>query len=230
MIVLITPLTSQFNTMYKPYKPSLLLDHPGVRQAKYPPEGSRNAFSVVKTPARDATSSSALSSLCTQDASDTSIPGPFDAHGIILPSCSPGGNLDGPATVYQFPKGTLGVGDYPTILSQKMFGADGLISSLHPGINPWPYEEVATRLDRLKALGPDFSALYVEVPIDHPDDLSRNSCSRTQGTLYVYDKDEGPIFTEEFTFEGSPVEAFSRLGTAKASRDGTTGTAVESEA
>ena len=144
-----------------------------------------------------------------------------------MTSYSPGDDLDGLVITYEFPKVTLGVGGDRSDLSKRVFGANGLFSALHPGCDPWPTYQVASHLADLADLGPESSALYVEIPVDHLDD-SLNSRTSTEGILYVSDNGED-LFTETFTLEGIPVEALFRLRTTMKSRAGTTGTAVGSE-
>jgi hypothetical protein len=133
-------------------------------------------------------------------------------------------------TSYQFPKGTLGNGDDQANLSQSMFGEDGLFLALHPGCNAWPAHELASHLSVLKTFGPESSALYVQEPFNLPGPHNK-SCTGTQGTLYVFDKEGGTIFEEKLNkSQGMPADALSRLRTTMASEDEMTGTDVENEA
>jgi hypothetical protein len=213
-------------TMPDSYNPSRPSDQAGTQAITLPVSESSNAFTAGADTTRDPDLPQ------TQSPPTTASPHGFNHQGIILPKFPRGKKLDGVTTSYQFPKGTLGNGDDQANLSQSMFGEDGLFPALHPGCNAWPEGSIVSHLRVLDALVPDSSALYVEEPVSHANDPPLNEPSfDTQGTLYAFDKHGATIFEEKLNkFPGSPGEAFFRLGMTVASRDGTTGTAVESEA
>jgi hypothetical protein len=165
-----------------------------------------------------------MSAFSTQNPHTTASQDRFDDLGIVLPDFSPDDNLDGVAISYKFSRDTLGAGDVPTNLSQRMFGANGLFPALHPECTAWPEGDVAKQLSVLNALAPNSSALYVEEPVSHANGPLKDSTYDTQGILYVFDKDGATMFEAKLNeFRGSPAKALSRFGTTDAPGDGTAG-------
>ena len=86
----------------------------------------------------------------TQSLPTTASPQRFNHHEMILPKIARSDILDGVTTSYQFPKVRPGVGGVTRDLSQRMFGANGLLP-----------DEFASHLSVLTTFGPGSAALYV---------------------------------------------------------------------